>query len=162
MTYLQKQYSVIVRTVMITGSVFVLCLMTPALVHAQSTSGTTTTSSREFTVPAVKSWFDKTYEKTEIFRKKQQTYFVSMRDDLKETLKIEQKPVQADTTIDIGIAGIPQPSKKVYGDLDNPLDYVKYIFASSLATLCSSVLLFYTSVLLLGFIVLKFIIRLVV
>jgi len=142
------------------SSVVVLVLFTPVVAIAQTTSETPSTDTMGFTVPAVKSWFSKTHDKMEVFRKKQQIKFVAMRDELKDKLKIDQPAPP--NTIEIGIAGTEEISPKVYGELDNPLDYGKYIFAISMATLFSNPLLFYVSILLLAFIVLKFIIRMAV
>jgi|GEM_PF-3233750 len=140
--------------------VIVLALFTPVFAVAQAASSTSSTETTGFTVPVVKSWFSKQYEKMEVFRKKQEVYFVTMRDELKVTLKIDQKA--PDTTVDIGIAGTDEEVPKAYSNLDDPLDYGKYIFAIAMATAFSNPLLFYVATLLLAFIVLKFIVRMVV
>ena len=142
------------------GSFIVLTLLIPTFTVAQSTTGTSSTTTNSFNAPAVKSWFDRTYAKTEVFRKKQQAKFVAMRDELKVKLKIDQK--EPETSIDIGIAGTDKETPKAYSQLDNPLDYGKYIFATSMVTAFSNPLLFYIGGLLLAFLVLKFIIRMVV
>jgi len=140
-------------------SFLVFSLVVPAVTLAQTTTPPAPTdqqSATGFNVESVKAWFSKTHAKIEVFRKKQSVYFVAMREEYREKLNIGT-PAK-DPIIDIGIGADIEKKDAASSALDNPLDYIKYIFAISMASMFTNTLVFYISTLLLTLIILRFVI----
>lgn len=90
-------------------------------------------------------------DKIEDFRKKQAYYFATVRDVLKVKLGIQ---VTGDILEKLGPTFSPPPAPTITNDpqklgdleikkMDNPVDYGKLIFYTSMASLFSSALMFY-------------------
>lgn len=92
----------------------------------------------------------------ETFRKKQAVYFSVLRDETKKKLGIS-------TTSELGEtlpAPVPFTAGESANDLphykqDNPMDYVTLIFSTSMASVFSEVLLFYITIVILTFVLIR-------
>lgn len=99
----------------------------------------------------------------ETFRKKQAVYFTTLRDTTKEKIGIKDTSSLSDAPP----APLPFTDSETMGDLpqykqDSPWDYVILIFATAMATVFSEILLFYISLVILTFFIIRFFFRMFV
>lgn len=99
--------------------------------------------------------FDEVYLRLEAFRIKGAAYFLKIRDEKKAALGIGDLPKSP--RMDLGVATeVPEKEMaKQYIELDNPLDYVVYVGASSMATLFGNKSVFYITLILLILIIIR-------
>lgn len=138
------------------GCLVILMIGVPNSVIAQTTD-TTSTTTQGFTIPVVKSWITQTHQNIEIFRLAQAEYFTTVRDELKKKLKIDVSSESQKSGEGIA-GGIEEPSIPKSVAVDNPVDYIRYIFSISFTTLFSETLVFYGMSLLLTLIGVRFIV----
>ncbi len=127
-----------------------------------STEISTTSSLGNFESKA-KDYFYRTKDSLEVFRNKQAVHFASLRDQTKVKLNIQ---VSEDVLKRLAPMFSPPPAPEpipgtVEGDgikpekIDNPMDYGTLIFATAMASLFASMLMFYGVLFLLVFIILR-------
>jgi hypothetical protein len=114
-----------------------------------------------------KTWISSTKEFIEVFRIKQAQYFINLRDttkvklgikvsdDILEKINETLSPPPAPTPI----PGTEQGDGLYFKKVDNPIDYGTLILATALASLFSSILMFYGISIILAFFILRFIFR---
>lgn len=114
-------------------------------VHAQEVSAPT----QKKLTAQIGIVFDEVYLRLEAFRIKGAAYFLKIRDEKKAALGIGDLPKSP--RMDLGVAAeVPEKEMgKQYIELDNPLDYVWYLGASSLASLFANKAVFYITLILL-------------